>query len=89
MKQIIAVYLIFANIVAFALMGTDKRRAQRCRWRIPERTLFLSAILGGSPGAILGMYLFRHKTRHIQFVVGMPVILLVQIVLGVWLVGRP
>lgn len=88
MKQIVAVYLILANIVAFALMGTDKRRAQRCRWRIPERTLFLSAILGGSPGAILGMYLFRHKTRHIQFVVGMPVILLVQIVLGAWLVGR-
>lgn len=88
MKQIIAVYLILANIAAFALMGADKRRAQRCRWRIPERTLFLSAILGGSVGAILGMYLFRHKTRHTQFVIGLPAILIVQIVLGIWLAGR-
>lgn len=81
----IAVYLIAANLAAFALMGADKRRAQRCRWRIPERTLFLSALVGGSLGAILGMYFFHHKTKHLHFVVGLPLILLVQLILGVWI----
>ena len=74
-------YLILINIAAFAAMLTDKRRARRNRWRIPERTLFALAILGGSAGAILGMWLVRHKTRHWYFVWGMPAILVVQIVL--------
>lgn len=85
MKRILILYLLLANLAAFALMGADKRRAQRCRWRIPEKTLFLSAILGGSPGAILGMYLFRHKTKHLQFVLGMPAVLVLQLVLAFWL----
>ena len=80
-----AAYLIIANLAAFALMGADKRRAQRCRWRIPERTLFLSALVGGSLGAILGMYFFHHKTKHLHFVVGLPLILLAQLILGVWI----
>lgn len=74
-------YLILINIAAFAAMLTDKRRARGNRWRIPERTLFALAILGGSAGAILGMWLVRHKTRHWYFVWGMPAILVVQIVL--------
>lgn len=84
----IAAYLIAANLAAFALMGADKRRAQRCRWRIPERTLFLSALVGGSLGAILGMYFFHHKTKHLHFVVGLPLILLAQLILGVWISNR-
>ena len=85
MTRGIIVYLIAANLAAFALMGADKRWAQRCRWRIPERTLFLSALVGGSLGAILGMYFFHHKTKHLHFVVGLPLILLAQLILGVWI----
>ena len=61
-------YLIAVNILAFALMGIDKYKAQHHLWRIPEKTLFLSAIIGGSAGAIFGMNLFRHKTKHWYFV---------------------
>ena len=72
-------YLILANLAAFILMGVDKSKARRHLWRIPERTLFLSAALGGSLGAIAGMWFFRHKTKHWYFVVGMPAILAAQI----------
>ena len=75
-------YLIIINIIAFFLMGIDKKKAQTGAWRIPEKTLFLSAILGGSIGAIAGMQLFRHKTKHRKFVIRMPVILIVQILLA-------
>ncbi len=78
-------YFIIMNLAGFALMGIDKRRAKKHQWRIPERTLFLSAILGGSAGAMVGMYLFHHKTRHWYFVVGMPAILLAQMALCLWL----
>ena len=72
-------YLILANLAAFILMGVDKSKARRHRWRIPERTLFFSAVLGGSVGAMAGMWFFRHKTRHWYFVVGMPAILALQL----------
>lgn len=75
-------YLIFINLAAFLLMGLDKSKARRGKWRIPEKTLFLSAILGGSVGAILGMQFFRHKTRHASFVIGMPCILFLQLLAG-------
>ncbi|MBO5278233.1 MAG: DUF1294 domain-containing protein [Lachnospiraceae bacterium] len=74
-------YLIFINLTAFALMGIDKYKAIHRKWRIPEKTLFLSAVFGGSIGAILGMYTFRHKTKHATFVYGMPAILIIQIIL--------
>ena len=74
-------YLLIVNIVAFFLMGIDKKKAQIGAWRIPEKTLFLSAILGGGVGAIAGMQLFRHKTRHRSFVIGMPLILLAWVIL--------
>lgn len=80
---ILICYLILINLIAFFLMGIDKRKARTGAWRIPEKTLFLSAILGGSIGAIAGMQLFRHKTRHQSFVVGMPAILIVQILLAI------
>lgn len=72
-------YLVLVNLWAFALMGADKRRAKRKgARRIRERTLFLSALLGGSIGALAGMWGFRHKTKHWYFVAGMPLILLAQ-----------
>ena len=80
--QAFTIYLVFINILAFVLMGADKAKAKRNAWRIPEKTLFLSAILGGSIGAILGMQLFRHKTRHRSFVLGMPAILAAQVVIA-------
>lgn len=84
MSRILLVYLIGINLVAFFLMAADKRRAQKHRWRIPEHTLFAAAILGGSLGAILGMYLCRHKTKHWYFVVGMPLILMLQLLVVLW-----
>lgn len=74
-------YLLIVNIIAFFLMGIDKKKAQTGAWRIPEKTLFLSAILGGGVGAIAGMQLFRHKTQHRSFVIGMPLILLAWVIL--------
>lgn len=87
MKDFIYIYLLIINVIAFALMGIDKKRAVRHAYRIPEKTLFLSALLGGSVGAILGMQYFRHKTKHPSFQLGMPGILLVQIILLAWQAG--
>lgn len=72
-------YLIAVNVLAFSLMGADKSKARRGVWRIPEKVLFLAAVIGGSVGAILGMFAFRHKTKHLRFVLGLPVILLLQL----------
>lgn len=87
-QHIFLIYLAVMNFIGFALMGIDKSRARRDQWRIRERTLFLAALLGGSAGSILGMYTFRHKTRHWYFVAGMPVILVLQIAAAVWLILR-
>lgn len=78
MREGILLWVLVWNLIAFALMGVDKWKAKSGHWRIPEKTLFLSAILGGSVGAILGMSLFRHKTLHWSFRLGMPAILLLQ-----------
>lgn len=85
----IAVYFAFVNLTAFALMGIDKRKAIKGAFRIPEATLFIVAIIGGSIGSIAGMYTFRHKTRHFKFVYGMPAILLLQILLVILLFNAP
>ena len=76
-------YLAAVNLVTFAVYGADKRRARKDKRRVSEKTLFLLAIIGGSVGALAGMYTFRHKTRHWYFVWGIPAILLVQIALPV------
>ena len=74
-------YLIGINILTFLIYGIDKWKARRGKWRIPEGTLIWLAIAGGSIGALLGMSLFRHKTQHRKFTLGIPAILLVQVVL--------
>lgn len=79
-------YLSAINILAFALMGIDKAKARRNKWRIPEKCIFLAVALGGSIGAITGMFLFRHKTEHLSFVIGLPVILLFHLAAALWLI---
>ena len=69
---VLLVWLVLVNVLNFALMGADKRRAKRDEWRVRERTFFVLALLGGTPGAIAGMYAFRHKTRHWYFRFGLP-----------------
>lgn len=81
--KVFCIYLIVINAVGFLLMLIDKVKAKKNLWRIPEATLFLVSAIGGSVGSILGMYTFRHKTKHIKFIVGMPVILAVQIVIAI------
>lgn len=87
MTKLILLYLLIINALSFLLMLADKRKAQKNLWRIPERTLFTAALFGGSIGSLLGMYCFRHKTKHWYFVLGMPAILLGQLALA-WLLFR-
>ena len=88
MNTILLIWVLAWTLIAFALMGVDKWKAKHDSWRIPEKTLFLSAILGGTVGALAGMYLFRHKTKHLSFTVGMPLILAVQVILVLFLAFR-
>ncbi|MCI9133606.1 MAG: DUF1294 domain-containing protein [Lachnospiraceae bacterium] len=81
MSNVLFYYLLAVNILAFSSMGSDKKRARQGRWRIPEKTLFLLALLGGSIGSLAGMHIFRHKTRHWYFRYGIPAILGLQVVL--------
>ena len=82
---VLLVWLAAINLVTFAVYGIDKAKAKRGTWRVPEKTLFLLPLLGGSLGALLGMRVFHHKTKHWYFVWGIPLILLAQIALAVWL----
>lgn len=79
MIKYVLIYLLIINLTGFTIMGIDKSKARKQKWRIRESTLFIVAALGGSIGSIIGMYTFRHKTKHTSFVVGMPLILIVQI----------
>lgn len=74
-------YLLAINILAFCVMGFDKQKARKGVWRISESTLFTLAILGGSVGDLLGMWIFRHKTKHRKFVIGIPFIIIIQLVI--------
>lgn len=78
---ILTLYVVIMNIIGFGIMGIDKWKAKKGFWRIPESTLFIIAVIGGSIGSILGMHTFRHKTRHWYFVYGMPAIFLIQLLL--------
>ncbi len=84
----VLVWLAVINLIAFALMGLDKWKARRDAWRIPEKTLFLAALLGGALGGTVGMHLFHHKTRHWYFRFGFPVLLILQLLLAGFLAYR-
>lgn len=83
----ILLYLIIVNAAAFLLMLADKQKAKRGAWRIPEKTLIGAAAIGGSIGALCGMYLFRHKTKHLKFTLGIPLILAVQVIAVIFLMA--
>lgn len=78
LQQVGIFYLIGMNLLGILVMGMDKSRAKRHAWRIPEKVLFGVSLFGGSAGTWAGMYLFRHKTKHWYFVIGMPLIFFVQ-----------
>ena len=77
-QKILIAVMIVMNLLAFCLMGYDKSRAQKGKWRVPEKTLFLATALFGGLGGTLGMFLFRHKTKHWYFRVFFPLFLLIQ-----------
>lgn len=79
--ELILLYLIIINAAGFLLMLVDKYKARKNLWRIPEKTLLTVAAIGGSAGCLAGMYTFRHKTRHKKFTIGIPVILIIQLIL--------
>ena len=83
--QALFIYLVLINAVSFLLMLVDKHKARKNLWRIPEATLKGAAAIGGSLGALAGMYLVRHKTKHLKFTVGIPVLLFLHILIGMWL----
>ena len=80
-------YFMIINLVGFVMMCIDKQLAIHHKNRVPEKVLFGIAMVGGSLGSILGMYAFRHKTKHVSFVIGMPMILILQIVVVYFLFG--
>ena len=83
--KIFLIYLLLINVITFFTYGIDKWKAKRSKWRIPESTLLMMAVMGGSIGAWFGMKVWRHKTMHKKFKYGVPIILLVQVVIGVYL----
>lgn len=82
MERILVVYLLAINLLAFILYGIDKKRARKREWRISEKTLIGIAVIGSCVGAILGMHIFHHKTRHWYFRYGLPLILTIQVLLA-------
>ena len=84
----IFLYLLVINLIGFLSMGIDKFKAKNKLWRTKEKTLFVIAAIGGSIGSIIGMYVFRHKTKHNTFVYGMPMILGIQIGVIIYLFLR-
>lgn len=86
--QGVVCYLLTVNAAAFLLMQIDKQKAKKHMWRIPQRVLLLSAVLGGSIGALAGMYVFRHKTRKPLFYLGIPLILAIQLLCSALLLAE-
>lgn len=79
-------YLVIINIAAFLTYGMDKWKASKNAWRISEKTLLFLALIGGSIGALAGMYVFRHKTKHLLFTICVPVIMILHIILLYWII---
>lgn len=86
--RVLFYYLLGINLLTFLVYGLDKRKARRGKWRIPEATLLLLAVFGGSIGALLGMSVFRHKTKHKKFLIGLPLILIAQVALAVFILTK-
>ncbi len=84
--MVLLIYLVLVNAVTFTVYYLDKRKAINKKWRIPEHDLILLAIFGGSVGALLAMKIFRHKTRHAKFYIGIPVILIIQLILAILII---
>ena len=84
METYFIIYLICINIIGFFIMGIDKLKSKKGMWRIKENTLFLCAFLGGGIGTTAGMYVFRHKTKKIQFIVGMPAIVILEVLIFIY-----
>lgn len=83
------IYLILINLIGFVIMGMDKSKAKKHKWRIPEKAFFIVSIIGGSLGSWAGMYAFRHKTKHWYFVIFIPMILALQIIgMILWMIYR-
>lgn len=80
--EVVKLWLIIINILTYIVYAVDKYKAVHHKWRISEKTLLLCAVAGGSVGALLAMYTVRHKTKHIKFVIGVPAILVVQVIMG-------
>lgn len=78
--KIILIYIVFINLLLFSLMGIDKEKAKLKKWRISEKTLFLLALFGGGIGGVIGIYTFRHKTKHLKFTLGFPIIIVFQLI---------
>ena len=85
MPKPVIIYLVIINIIGLCMMGVDKGRARNHEWRIPEAALFGVSFAGGALGSLAGMYLFRHKTKHPKFYIGLPLILVFQIAAVFWL----
>ena len=83
-EKAVIIYLIGMNLVTFIVYGIDKRKAIKHKYRIPEKRLLSLVLLGGSVGALLGMYVFRHKTKKMKFTIGLPTILISEIVLIIY-----
>ena len=86
--QNITIYFVVINLFGFFIMWLDKRKAKKGAWRIPEKTLFIITAIGGGIGTTAGMYAFRHKTQKIQFVVGFPLITILEIIAIIWFVVK-
>ena len=86
--QVLYLYLLIVNAVAFIVMLVDKYKAKKNLWRIPEATLMTLAAIGGSVGALAGMYLVRHKPLHLKFTVGIPIFLFAHILIAIWLIVK-
>ncbi len=87
-EQLILIYLVAMNVVTFFMYGIDKWKAKRSKWRISEATLMGLAVIGGSIGAWLGMKVWHHKTMHKKFLFGIPLIIVAQVAMIIWLTSR-
>lgn len=84
--EVLIGYLIFINIISLVAYAMDKHKAKKKKWRIPERSLLLAALLGGSVGALIGVFGLRHKSRHLKFVLGVPIIFALHVIFAVYFI---